>query len=283
MINFAVMKIIIVLLCLFTIIESSDACRFPPDSIMYNQEEIDINYILNDTIANEGSNLSGIDSSVGSMYSFKPTQLIVPGVLLAAGIAGTYTLDGFKNTIRDHFSGYKKGHKFRADDYIQYSTAVGYVGLGFIPGVKTRGDFRQRVMAGVTAYAVMAVAVNALKYSFKHPRPDTGTKNSFPSGHSATVFTGAELMRIEYGNYVGIAGYAVAVTVGALRIYNDRHWITDVLGGAAIGILSARIGYWLLPFEQRLFKLDKKKNNDKAIAILPILGETNGMAFSMQF
>ena len=80
-----------------------------------------------------------------------------------------------------------------------------------------------------------------------------------------------------------MAAYAVAITVGALRIYNDRHWITDVLGGVGIGILSARIGYWLLPFERKLFKLDKNKDNDKAIAILPMIGETNGMSFSMQF
>ncbi|MDE6696891.1 MAG: phosphatase PAP2 family protein [Muribaculaceae bacterium] len=246
-----------------------------------------LNIILSSTCFASTFTSDSINSSreaeLKDMYLFQPNQLILPGTLLAAGIVGTYTLDGFKNTVRDHLSGYKKGHKIKIDDYIQYSTAVGYVGLGFIPGVKTRGDFRQRLMAGVTAYAVMAVTINAMKYSFKHPRPDSGTRNSFPSGHSATVFTGAELMRIEYGNYVGMAGYAVALTVGALRIYNDRHWVTDVLGGAGIGILSARIGYWLLPLERKLFKLDKNKDNDKSIAILPMIGETNGMAFSMQF
>ncbi|MDE6696060.1 MAG: hypothetical protein K2K25_04195 [Muribaculaceae bacterium] len=55
------------------------------------------------------------------------------------------------------------------------------------------------------------------------------------------------------------------------------------MGGAGIGILSARIGYWLLPSERKLFKLDKNKDNDKTIAILPMIGETNGIAFSMQF
>ncbi len=232
-------------------------------------------------------------------YSFKPTQLIVPGALLAAGITGVYTWDNFKNTVRDNFSGYKKGHTFKADDYLQYTTAAGYLGLGFIPGIKSRSDFKQRLMAGVTAYAVMTIAVNAMKYSFKHPRPGSGTRNSFPSGHSATVFAGAELMRIEYGNYIGIAGYAVAVTVGALRIYNDRHWITDVFGGAAIGILSARIAYWLLPLEQKLFKLNKPqspnntqdsnnphdptKSPDKTLALLPMIGQTNGLSLSLQF
>lgn len=217
-------------------------------------------------------------------YCFRPRQLIVPGIFLTVGITGVYALDGMKNAFRENISGYKADRKFRADDYIQYATAVGYLGLGFIPQLKTRSQgFRDRLMAGVTAYAVMAVVVNTMKYSFRHPRPDSGARNSFPSGHSATVFTGAELMRIEYGNGIGLASYAVAVTVGALRIYNDRHWITDVFGGAAIGILSARIGYWLLPFERKLFGLDKKKTSVQDVAILPMIGNTTGVSLSLQF
>lgn len=276
------MKLIAFILCLLTAIDSCLASTATPDSIS-DTNVVDIEQQDSFSIFSEVDEDSDYPAVSQTMYSFKPTQLILPGALLAAGIVGTYTLDGFKNSVRDHISGYKTGRKFKADDYIQYLPATGYVGLGFIPGIKTRNNFKQRLMAGVTAYAVMAVAVNAMKYSFKHPRPDSGTRNSFPSGHSATAFTGAELIRIEYGNYIGCAGYAVALTVGVLRIYNDRHWVTDVLGGAAIGILSARVGYWLLPLEQKLFKLDKNNDRNKSLAILPMLGETNGMALSMQF
>ena len=224
------------------------------------------------------------ESHTFSPYTFKPKQLILPGALLTAGVAGTFLLYDFKNYVRDHFSGYKKGHTFKADDYIQYATAIGYVGLGFIPGIKTRSGLNDRLIAGVNAYATMAILVNAMKYTIMHPRPGSGTRNSFPSGHSATVFTGAELMRIEYGNPIGLAGYAVAITVGALRIYNDRHWITDVVGGAAIGILSARIGYWLIPLEKKLFGSSKQKMlTDKNLALIPFIGSSNGLAFSMQF
>lgn len=90
-------------------------------------------------------------------------------------------------------------------------------------------------------------------------------------------------MRIEYGNYIGIAGYALGVAVGTLRIYNDRHWITDVIGGAAIGVLSARIGYWMVPWEQKLFGIDRKKKSDSSLSVLPMLGDTNGLLFSFSF
>ena len=45
--------------------------------------------------------------------------------------------------------------------------------------------------------------------------------------------------------------------VAALRLYHNQHWPTDVLAGAAIGVLGARIGYWLLPWERRLFGWDQ--------------------------
>lgn len=282
------MKKIAFIISLLTFFESCLASTLPADTIVTVSETIVIENAQDD-ISQEDSFLikdeeyTSYPAVEHSLYKFNPTQLIAPAVLLAGGIIGVYELDNVKNSVRDHISGYKKGHTFKADDYIQYTTAAGYLGLGFIPGIKTRSDFRERLMAGVTAYAVMAVATNAMKYTFKHPRPGSGTRNSFPSGHSATAFTGAELMRIEYGNYIGIAGYAVAVSVGFLRIYNDRHWITDVLGGAAIGILSARIGYWLIPFERKLFKLDKKKDQNKSLALLPMIGDTNGIAMSMNF
>lgn len=215
-------------------------------------------------------------------YRFRPNQLIAPGVLLAAGVSGVWGFKGLRNSVRHHFSGKQCGHGTEIDNYLQYAPAAVYVGLGFIPGVKHRSDWRERLMAGVTAYAVMTVVNNVMKVSFREPRPDSGARNSFPSGHSATAFTGAELMRIEYGPWVGLAGYAAAVTVGAMRIYNDRHWINDVLGGAAIGILSARIGYWLVPLERKLFGLDKR-TSPAAVAILPMAGQANGFAMSVTF
>jgi membrane-associated phospholipid phosphatase len=57
-----------------------------------------------------------------------------------------------------------------------------------------------------------------------------------------------------------VAGYAVAAGTGFFRMYNNRHWFTDILAGAGIGILSAKASYWLFPYISK--KLFKKKRND---------------------
>ena len=61
---------------------------------------------------------------------------------------------------------------------------------------------------------------------------------------------GAEYLRREYwdrNKWVAMSGYAIGVAVGYLRIHNDRHWINDVVGGAAIGYISTTFAYWLYP------------------------------------
>ena len=107
------------------------------------------------------------------------------------------------------------------------------------------------------------------KYIINEQRPDLSDKHSFPSGHVAMAFTGAELLRSEYGTAYGIGGYAIATSIAFLRLYNNRHWFNDVLMGAGIGILSARIGNWLLPFNRKLFKINKNSGNTSTIAIMP--------------
>ena len=185
--------------------------------------------------------------------------------MLAVGVTGIYAFHGIRESVRDNFAG---DHPTKIDDYLYFTPAAAYLGLGFIPGMPCRSDFYSRLMAGTTAYAVMTAAECGMKFAFRERRPDSSQRNSFPSGHTATAFTGAELMRIEYGNLTGLAGYAVAIAVGALRIYDNRHWINDVIGGAAVGILSARVGYWLLPYERRLFGLDKKDSHT-SVAVVP--------------
>lgn len=183
---------------------------------------------------------------------FEPRQLAFPAAALALGSAGlgSHLID---------VSHQRSAHE--VEDGLQYVPLAAYAGLGFIPGVKHRHNIGQRLMAGATAYVVMTGLTQGLKYAVRETRPDLSDNHSFPSGHTATAFCGAELTRIEYGNAYGAAAYAFAAATGVMRVVNKRHWCNDVLAGAGIGFLSAHVGYWLLPLEQRAVqKLFKKKN-----------------------
>jgi hypothetical protein len=81
-----------------------------------------------------------------------------------------------------------------------------------------------------------AVTTGALKYGVNETRPNGGSY-SFPSGHAAAAFTGAEFIRKEYGWQWGAPAYLAAGFVAWSRVKADKHYIHDVAAGAAIGIL----------------------------------------------
>ena len=76
-----------------------------------------------------------------------------------------------------------------------------------------------------------------LKGVVDEERPN-GEDGSFPSGHTAVTFAGAEFIRKQYGWGWGTPAYAAATFVGWSRVETQDHWWQDVLAGAAIGVLS---------------------------------------------
>lgn len=137
--------------------------------------------------------------------------------------------------------------EIHADNYLQFAPLVGLVALK-AAGVESEHGLWEVALIGTEAFLMETLIVQGLKGTVSEWRPDRGASTSFPSGHTATAFCGAELMRLEFGGewgWIGAAGYAVAVATGLLRIYNDRHWTGDVLAGAGIGIMSADLTWWL--------------------------------------
>ena len=68
------------------------------------------------------------------------------------------------------------------------------------------------------------------------------------SGHTATAFMTASMLVKEYGYkspWIGIGAYSAATATGLMRMANNKHWLSDVLAGAGIGILSTEMGYYL--------------------------------------
>ena len=132
------------------------------------------------------------------------------------------------------------------DNYTQFAPLVLTAGL-HLAGVEGRSDWPRLLASGVMSGAVMAAFVNSIKYTTSEMRPDGTTRNSWPSGHTATAFMAATVLHKEYGMtrspWYSVGGYAVATATGVMRVLNNRHWVSDVLSGAGIGILSTELGY----------------------------------------
>lgn len=175
----------------------------------------------------------------------------IPAAMTAAGFALTYC--DHKRHLNNGIQKITNGHKLKIDDYAQYVPIPVSIVLGSL-GVPTQYNILDRSLMAFTSSFFMVGISRCIKHYTWERRPNDSGTNSFPSGHTATAFTGAELIRLEYGGPAAIAAYSFAAMVGFLRIYNNKHWINDVIGGAGIGILSARIGYWLLPYEKRLIR-----------------------------
>lgn len=203
------------------------------------------------------------DSVYTRSEQFKVTKLIAPVSLMTVGAVCAFTPaihNSMDRQVREWVVAPYGGEKYIPlvdcpETWLQFLPAAGY-GIASACGAGEHSFFEQLVV-GVTAYALMFGSTQAIKYAVNTQRPNDSPR-SFLSGHTATAFMGAELVRMEYGIWWGLAAYSVAGATAFLRIWNNWHWTSDVIAGAGLGILSAHAAYWLLPLERKLFHLDSK-------------------------
>ncbi|MBL7868684.1 MAG: phosphatase PAP2 family protein [Flavobacterium lindanitolerans] len=216
---------------------------------------------------------------------FNYKSLIIPGALIGYGVIGLESdwLKGFNSEIKEEVNE-NIDKKITIDDFTQYAPFVSVYGLNAL-GIKGKHNFKDRSIILGTSYLLMSGTVLSLKGITKVERPDGSSNNSFPSGHTATAFAGAEFLWQEYKDvsiWYGITGYAIATGTGLFRIYNDRHWLTDVAAGAGIGILSTKVAYWLHPYIKRTFFGEKETKS--TVMMAPFYnGKQLGCGFVMNF
>lgn len=220
-----------------------------------------------------------LNSSINKTAPFTYKSFIVPAVMIGYGIWG---VNYSKLNLVTGMHGFLLKDVV-ADDFMQYSPYAALIALGAF-GAKGRNDIKHQTTLVVTTVAIMASSVLTVKRVAGVQRPDRTTYRSFPSGHTATAFAGAELLYQEYKDvsvWIGVAGYAAAATTGALRIYHNRHWFSDVMAGAGFGIASARIAYLLNPYINRLIFKNTKQNQQSAMLYPYSNGEQFGMSLAI--
>jgi len=237
---------------------------------------------------NQISNLYA-DTLVVKSYDLRTAQnqLVHPQWLKAAIVpaamisAGTITLlverNSFlsKYTIHDKILELFPGVNTSIDNYLQYAPLAAVYGLK-AAGVKSRSDFVNQVAITAKSELLMTVIVRGMKFLIPSERPSGSGMNSMPSGHTAQAFVSAAILQMEYNDtspWISFGGYAVATTTAIYRMANNKHWISDVLIGAGIGIFSTKAVY----FTHR-YRWGKKSN----MVILPAIYKNGGgISFAM--
>lgn len=172
---------------------------------------------------------------------FQATYLGVP--LIVGGLIEKHQDTKFRKLRNDFMPEFHR----TVDNYTQFAPAAVIVALK-AAGVKGRSSWGRMLLSDAFSTAIMAGTVQGLKNATHIERPDGSNNKSFPSGHTATAFMTATMLSKEYGHispWVSVGAYSVATATGLMRMANNKHWLSDVMVGAGIGIISTEMGYWL--------------------------------------
>lgn len=92
----------------------------------------------------------------------------------------------------------------------------------------------------IRAQILAEMIVEPIKFSTHRERPDGSNHRSFPSGHAAVTFATATVIERHLGWKYSVLGYAIASYVASSRLHDNRHYLSDVVLGAAVGSIAGR-------------------------------------------
>jgi membrane-associated phospholipid phosphatase len=122
-----------------------------------------------------------------------------------------------------------------------FAVQTGGAFLTYTIGRMTHSPKVARIGAEIfRAQIVSQGTAQAIKFAASRTRPDGTDDHSFPSGHSASAFATATVLQRELGWKAGVPAFAVAGWVAASRVQMKKHYLSDVLAGATVGILAGR-------------------------------------------
>jgi hypothetical protein len=208
-----------------------------------------------------------------------PKAIIVPAVLIGTGLIlnGSDIEHRLRTNIRERIG---NDYKCKIDDYTQFAPLVELYAFD-ISGVKTKNHWFDQTKYLIISNALTIAIIQGMKHIILKTRPD-GSAYSFPSGHTSFAFTNATVLYNEFKNsspFIAYSGYFFASTTGTFRILNDKHWLSDVLTGAGIGIIIANLVYYFEPLKSFNPFLASKN-----ISFIPQINNNNiGIYFNYSF
>ena len=176
-----------------------------------------------------------------------PQEWIAPAALFGAGVmfATVPPLNRFEKNLNTEIK--KTGRQTQIDQATQFLPAIAVFAMD-AAGLKGANKVSKQIQLFGASQLSAALLVYPMKIIVSRERPNGSDNRSFPSGHATRAFVSAEFLHQEFGHlspWVSIAGYTTAGATAYLRLYQNEHWLSDVLAGAAIGMASTKLVYWL--------------------------------------
>ncbi len=183
-------------------------------------------------------------------------SFIIPAVFIGYGVVslGNNVIRDLDYSTRDELQEDHPTFANHLDDYSRFAPMAAFYGLS-LAGVKSKHGLANGTGLYILSEAIMGISTFVVKREANRNRPDGSNNYSFPSGHTASAFAAAEFLNQEYRDvspWIGYAGYTVAAATGALRLYNNKHWVSDVVAGAGFGIASTKLAYLIYPHLKKM-------------------------------
>lgn len=207
-------------------------------------------------------------------------RAVIPAAVLIG--AGVYTIGGRGILSSDDVFNYRTRafpeFATNADDFAMLAPLVGLYGFNIVSSQNRHELGRQTVLLFAAGGLTSAIVWPTKKLTNRE-RPN-GKPYAFPSGHTAYAFTIATFMDKEFRHkspWVSVVSYGIAGGTGVLRVLNNAHWMSDILAGAGVGILSVNTVYWVHA------KLTQGGGLNTAMYPVVLPNGQMGMAMSLNF
>lgn len=154
---------------------------------------------------------------------------------------GTYLIYKNDNHIHDWFN---DRHSNSGNRIASFGKAVPLAGVAYMGGTYFLGNEKQKQVSkiGLESAVSTLVITETLKNIVSRDRPGNKGNDSFPSNHTAIAFSLATVISHEYKDdkRAGSVAYGLATVTGLSRLYDNRHWASDVVAGGLIGYYTAK-------------------------------------------
>lgn len=210
-------------------------------------------FVVNISVYGQYTALDTFNYTKNNLLSVK--TLLIPTALTVYGFA-SLSNESIRQVDFDVRNQINSKKMYKIDDYLIYLPMAADIGLTF-GGYKSKHNYKEKAALYFMSTTLNAVLVYPVKALTSRARPDESDLRSFPSGHTSNAFVGAEYFWQEYktrSKWLAASGYVVAATTGYFRLQNNKHWFSDVLTGAGIGMLSTKVCYWLFPMVKKIVK-----------------------------